>query len=76
MIWFFERETETLRYEIRREMTGHNFEVVITEGAGERREKVTSPTELLERSQQMWTGLMGSGWRPLGPELWPVTPIL
>ena len=70
MIWFFERECERLRYEIRREMAGPAFEVVITEGEREQVETVAMASDLLERSQDVWTGLMGDGWRPIGPQLW------
>lgn len=70
MIWFFERECERLRYEIRREMTGPAFEMVITEGGREQVQKVESAADLLERSQDLCAGLLGEGWRPLGPQLW------
>jgi len=71
MFWFFERESERLRYEIRREMAGEAFELVVTVGDTERVERFESATEILVRSEQDWKGLIGSGWRPLGPQLWP-----
>ena len=71
MIWFFERETACLRYEIRREMEGAGYELVIIEDGGERVERVQSANMLLERSHLVWAGLLQKGWRPVGPALPP-----
>jgi hypothetical protein len=65
MIWFFERESERLQYEIRREMTGDGYELVVRESSARKVEMVTSPAELIERSQNVWMGLLSGGWRPL-----------
>lgn len=65
MIWFFERESERLQYEIRREMAGEGYELVIRESAARKVEMVTSASELIERSQDVWMGLLRGGWRPL-----------
>ena len=66
MVWFFERESERLQYEIRREETGRGYELVISASADEKTiEKVDSPSELIERSQNVWAFLLNGGWRPL-----------
>ena len=65
MVWFFERESATLRCEIRRENEGPAFEVVVAAGEDEKVERIDSPSILLRRSQAVWAGLMAEGWRPL-----------
>lgn len=65
MIWFFERESERLQYEIRREMAGDGYELVIRESSARKVETVASPAELIVRSQDVWMGLLSGGWRPL-----------
>ena len=72
MIWFFERESSSLRCEIRREMAGDGYEVVVAEGAAEKVERVDSPSVLLERSQHVWAALLADGWRPLGNDPRPL----
>lgn len=67
MVWFFERDTTSLRCEIRREMDGSGFELVTAAGADETVEKVDSPAVLLTRSHRVWTDLLAKGWRPIGP---------
>lgn len=72
MVWFFERESERLQYEIRRDDAGAGFELVISASADEKTvERVTSPAELIERSQDLWTFLLNGGWRPLEPHTPP-----
>jgi hypothetical protein len=66
MVWFFERESERLQYEIRREQAGDGYELVIRASADEKTvQKVASPSELIERSQDVWNFLLNGGWRPL-----------
>ena len=65
MVWFFERETERLQYEIRHEQAGHGYELVISAASEEKIEKVDGPAELIERSQNVWASLLDGGWRPL-----------
>lgn len=65
MIWFFEKESDRLHCEIRREMTGSGYELVIGGTEEEKVEKVESPTALIARSQDIWAGLLKGGWRPL-----------
>ena len=72
MVWFFERESERLQYEIRHEQDGPGYELVISASADEKTvEKVTSPAELIERSQDVWTFLLNGGWRPLDAQTPP-----
>ena len=72
MIWFFERESASLRCEIRREMAGEGYEVVVAEGAAEKVERVASPAVLIERPQHVWAALLAEGWRPLGGDPRPL----
>lgn len=72
MIWFFERNSANLRCEIRREMTGDGYEVVVADGAAEKVERVESPAILIERSQRVWAALLAEGWRPLGADPRPL----
>jgi hypothetical protein len=65
MVWFFERESEHLQYEIRHEAEGHGYELVICAAADFSVEKIDDPAALLERSQTVWAGLIDGGWRPL-----------
>jgi hypothetical protein len=66
MVWFFERESERLQYEIRHEQTGHGYELVIRASSDEKTvQRVSSPSELIERSQDVWAFLLDGGWKPL-----------
>ena len=72
MVWFFERESERLQYEIRREQAGDGYELVIRASSDEKTvQKVDSPSELIERSQDVWTFLLNGGWRPLDSQVPP-----
>jgi hypothetical protein len=72
MIWFFERESERLQYEIRREPAGSGYELIISASAEEKTvQKVDSPVELIERSQDVWNFLLNGGWRPLDGQTAP-----
>jgi hypothetical protein len=73
MVWFFERESERLQYEIRREETGNGYELVISASADDMKtvERVGSASELIERSQDMWAFLLNGGWRPLDAQTPP-----
>ncbi|MGH9349481.1 MAG: hypothetical protein ACRD26_19695 [Vicinamibacterales bacterium] len=68
MVWFFERESERLQYEIRHEPAGHGYELVISAAAEEKVERVESPAALLTRSQDVWARLLSGGWRPLSAQ--------
>ena len=64
MIWFFDRNGETLRYEITRDRKDGRYRVVITRPDGtESVEEVDEPTELIERSVRFMNTLRGEGWR-------------
>ena len=72
MVWFFERESERLQYEIRREQEGDGYELVIRASTDEKTvQKVASPAELIERSQDVWNFLLNGGWRPLDSQTPP-----
>jgi hypothetical protein len=75
MVWFFERESHTLRYEIRRQFEGTAFEIVISDSDGERLQQLESPTELLQHSERVWAGLIDSGWRPRTPRIFDAAPV-
>ena len=69
MVWFFERESERLQYEIRREQSGSGYELIIRASSDEKTvQKVDSAAELIERSQDVWNFLLTGGGRPIaGP---------
>jgi hypothetical protein len=63
MIWLFDRDGETLRYEISRDRSGGRYRVVITRPDGsESIEEVDEPTVLIERSVQLMNSLRSDGW--------------
>jgi hypothetical protein len=63
VIWFFDRDGETLRYEITRDRTAGRYRLVITRPDGsESVEEVDQPTDLIERSVQLMNSLRGDGW--------------
>src|SRR5262249_41632380 len=64
MIWFFDRDGERLRYEIKRARAEGRYRVVITQPDGtESVEEVKEPTELIERSVQLMNALRNDGWK-------------
>ena len=70
MVWFFQRESERLQYEIRRETTSGAYELVISASEDEKTvERVSSPAELIERSQDFWTFLLDGGGQPLDAQI-------
>ena len=65
MIWFFERQTSRLLYEIRRQVDGHDYELVVTYPDGHQEiEHFTDAIALIERSQQLQDSLRADGWTP------------
>jgi hypothetical protein len=63
VIWFFDRDGETLRYEVTRDRAAGRYRLVITRPDGsESVEEVDQPTELIERSVQLMNSLRGDGW--------------
>lgn len=68
MIWFFEREDSRLRYEIRRQADGHDYELVITRPDGQQDvECYVDPLELLHRTEDLQRSLREEGWSVPAP---------
>lgn len=64
MIWLFDRGGEKIRYEICRDAGGDGFLLVMTSATGQQRvEKVTHPTDLIERSTEQMRRLQEDGWK-------------
>ena len=64
MYWFFERNGERLRWEIRRDAAGAGYELVVTPPGGpEATERFADPTALIERSLALQQSLLDEGWR-------------
>lgn len=64
MLWFFERQQLRLRYEIRREMHGQSYELVITHPDGrEEVETYPDPSAALARSEHLRRVLVDAGWQ-------------
>jgi hypothetical protein len=65
MIWFFERQRSRLLYEIRRQLDGHDYELVVTFPDGRQEvEKFTDAVSLVERSHRLQASLRAEGWMP------------
>jgi hypothetical protein len=72
MIWFFERQTSRLLYEIRRQVDGHDYELVVTFPDGRQEvEKFKDPAMLIERSHRLQESLRAEGWMPPSPRSSP-----
>lgn len=64
MIWSFERQGENLRCEIRRDMDGQYYELVVTRPDGaEQAERFEDPSAVIARSVDVMRGLIEEGWR-------------
>ena len=64
MYWYFERNGQQLRWEIRRDAGGTGYELVVTPPDGpEATEHFTDPTALVERSLALQQSLLDDGWR-------------
>ena len=65
MLWFFERDAARLLYEIRRQVDGDDYELVLTFPDGRQEiEKYQDPNTLIERSQRLQETLRNQGWTP------------
>jgi len=65
MIWFFERQTTRLLYEIRRQVDGDDYELVVTFPDGRQEiEKFKDAMTLIERSHRLQESLKADGWAP------------
>ena len=64
VIWFFDRNGEKLRYEVRRERSDGRYRLVITHPDGtESVEEIDHATDLIERSVRLMNTLRDDGWR-------------
>jgi hypothetical protein len=64
VIWFFDRNGEKLRYEIRRDRSDGLYRLVITHPDGtESVEEIEQATDLIERSVRLMNNLRDDGWR-------------
>jgi hypothetical protein len=67
MIWFFERESARLHYEIRQRADGQDFEIVVTYPDGSQLvEQYSDAGQLIDRSTAIRSELFAHGWRALG----------
>jgi hypothetical protein len=65
MIWFFERQQARLRYEIRHQLDGHGFELVITHSDGRQDvEQYKDPRAIVDRARDLQNTLTARGWAP------------
>ena len=65
MLWFFERNAARLLYEIRRQVDGDDYELVLTFPDGRQEvEKYQDPHALIERSHRLQESLRLQGWTP------------
>jgi len=63
VIWFYDRDGQKLRYEIKRDRSAGRYCLVITHPDGhESVEEVDEPGELIERSVKRMNSLRGEGW--------------
>ena len=64
MIWIFDREGETLRYEIRRDDKGNGYILMVTSPDGQKRvERVDEASALIERTVDEMRQLRDDGWK-------------
>ena len=64
MIWFFDRDGQRLRYEIRRnpQTDGYELEIIYPDGRREV-EKMRGPSDLLKRCAELADDLRIEGWK-------------
>ena len=63
MLWFFERQDAWLRYEIRRQAYGYDYELVITHPDGHQDvERFGDSHDVIERSRHLQEALVAAGW--------------
>jgi hypothetical protein len=64
MIWFFDRDGDRLRYEIRHDRSSGCYRLIVTRPDGtEWVEELEQPTDLVERSVELMNSLRTEGWR-------------
>ena len=65
MIWFFEKQRSRLLYEIRHQVDGNDYELVVTFPDGRQEvEQFGDAGALIERSQRLQETLRADGWTP------------
>ncbi|MBE3073051.1 MAG: hypothetical protein IMZ67_08760 [Acidobacteria bacterium] len=75
MYWFFERNGQRMRWEIRRDADRAGYELVLTPPDGpEATERFTDPTALIERTLVLQQSLLDEGWRSLHAPRDPADP--
>ncbi len=68
MIWFFEKQGQQLRFEVRRAPEGAGYEIEIIEPDGSRRvETIASAVDLTKRFAELQDDLASRGWRSPHP---------
>jgi hypothetical protein len=68
MIWFFDRQGQRLRYEIRRTTAGDAYELVVSYPDGrEEVEQMLEPSDLLKRCAELADSLKDQGWKANEP---------
>lgn len=73
MIWSFERQGESLRCEIRRDLDGQYYELVVVNPDGaEQAERYEDPSEVIARSVDVMRGLIEDGWKTTSRDSVPV----
>jgi hypothetical protein len=64
VIWIFDRDGETLRYEIRRADKGDGYILMVTSPDGQKRvERVDQASALIERTVDEMRQLRDDGWK-------------
>ena len=64
MLWFFERQHERMRCEIRREGVGAGYELIVTSADGSQRmERFSETNDLIKRTLDFQRELLDTGWR-------------
>jgi hypothetical protein len=64
MVWSFERQGESLRCEIRRDIDGDSYEFVLTRQDGaEAAERFADPSAVIAHSVEVMRRLIEEGWR-------------
>jgi hypothetical protein len=64
VIWFFDRNGQRLRYEIRRDPGSDAYELVVTFPDGRSEvEQMQEPSDLLKRCAELAEDLRGEGWK-------------
>jgi len=65
MVWFFDRNGQRLRYEIRRSADGMNYELVLRHPDGKLEvQQTVDPVDLLNRCADRVATLSQEGWKP------------